>query len=116
MLAVELAYRSARSGNHPFGAVILRDSEVIATAENRVVSDADPTAHAEIVAVRIACQRYRTLSLEQCTIYASCQPCSMCSQVIRRCLIDSIHYSVPREVAVPYGFVDAHAPIPRQPS
>jgi guanine deaminase len=77
--AIELAVENVRSGNGgPFGAVVVKDSNIIAEGANHVTLANDPTAHAEIVAIRKACENLRTFELRDCEIYASCEPCPMC--------------------------------------
>jgi cytidine deaminase len=77
-MAIDLSVENIDNGGGPFGAVIVRDGEVIATGVNRVVPNNDPTAHAEVNAIRNACQKLDTFQLEGCTVYSSCEPCPMC--------------------------------------
>lgn len=77
-MAIDLSVENVDSGGGPFGAVIVRDGEVLATGVNRVVPDNDPTAHAEVSAIREACRKLGTFSLAGCTVYSSCEPCPMC--------------------------------------
>lgn len=77
-MAIELSLQNVDQGGGPFGAVIVRGGQVIATGANRVVPNNDPTAHAEITAIRNACQKLGTFQLDGCTIYTSCEPCPMC--------------------------------------
>jgi tRNA(Arg) A34 adenosine deaminase TadA len=81
-LALEAAVSAQRAGNTPFGAVVARDGEVVATGGNEVVTACDPTAHGEVVAIRAACLQLRVLSLQECTLYTTCEPCDMCSGAI----------------------------------
>ena len=76
--AIELSIENIDSGGGPFGAVIVRNGEVIATGTNRVVPNSDPTAHAEVMAIRNACAKLGTFELTDCTVYTSCEPCPMC--------------------------------------
>lgn len=76
--AIELSIENIDNGGGPFGAVIVRDGEVIATGTNRVVPNSDPTAHAEVTAIRNACAKLGTFELTDCTVYTSCEPCPMC--------------------------------------
>lgn len=80
---IELAAASARQGNHPFGSVILLDGAILAEGENRVITDMDPTAHAEVVAIRNACRALGQQDLSACWLYTSCEPCWICSTTIR---------------------------------
>ena len=91
----------------PFGAVIARDGVVIATAANRVVRDKDPTAHAEICAIREACRILDTHMLAGCEIFATCEPCPMCLSAIYWARIDRIYFASTREDAAGIGFDDA---------
>ena len=90
----------------PFGAIIVRDGEIVGKGWNRVTSANDPTAHAEIVAIRDACANLNTFSLEGCDIYASCDPCPMCLAAIYWARLDRIFYSATVEDAVAAGFDD----------
>ena len=76
--AIELARSSIQSGGGPFGAVVARDGVIVAEGQNRVTVWNDPTAHAEVVAIRAACKALDSFQLEGCTIYSSCEPCPMC--------------------------------------
>lgn len=77
-MAIDLSVENVDNGGGPFGAVIVRDGEVIATGVNRVTANNDPTAHAEVSAIRAACNRIGNFKLEGCTVYSSCEPCPMC--------------------------------------
>ena len=76
--AIGLATENVRNGGGPFGAVICRDGQVLSTGVNRVTDNNDPTAHAEVQAIRAACARLHTFDLSGCTLYTSCEPCPMC--------------------------------------
>ena len=80
---IDLARSAAKRGNHPFGTIITRGDEIVAQSENRVVTDLDPTGHAEIAAIRAACTSLASLNLSGCTLYTSCEPCWICSATIR---------------------------------
>lgn len=90
----------------PFGAVIVRDGEVIAEGFNLVTSENDPTAHAEVVAIRRACEKLGTFSLEGCEIYTSCEPCPMCLSAIYWARLEAIYFANTREDAADIGFDD----------
>ena len=77
-MAIDLAIENIKNGGGPFGAVIVKDNEVVATGVNRVTATNDPTAHAEVSAIRAACQKLGTFILSGCEIYSSCEPCPMC--------------------------------------
>lgn len=104
--AISLAEESVRNGGGPFGAVIARHGEIIAEASNRVTLDCDPTAHAEVSAIRKAAARLGTFSLEGCEIYTSCEPCPMCLGAIYWAHIDKIYYANNRKDAADIGFDD----------
>jgi len=91
----------------PFGAVVVRDGEIIGRGWNQVTSTNDPTAHAEIVAIRDACRRIGDFSLAGCTIYTSCHPCPMCLAAIYWARIDRICYAAGSADAAAAGFDDA---------
>ena len=76
--AIALAVENIKSGGGPFGAVIVKDGKVVATGANRVTANNDPTAHAEVSAIRAACTKLGTFDLSGCVIYTSCEPCPMC--------------------------------------
>ena len=105
--AVALARESVAAGGGPFGAVIVADGEVLATGTNRVVADGDPSAHAEIVAIRSACELRGSHDLTGCEIYASCEPCPMCLGAILWARIERVHYACTRDDATRAGFDDA---------
>ncbi|MDZ4712026.1 MAG: nucleoside deaminase [bacterium] len=90
----------------PFGAVIAMDGKIIAGASNKVTSTNDPTAHAEIEAIRLACKILNTFSLKGCEIYTSCEPCPMCLSAIHWARIDRIYYANSRKDAAEINFDD----------
>ena len=104
--AVLLASASVRDGGGPFGAVIRRDGKVIATGQNRVTRDHDPTAHAEIVAIRATCVVLSTFALDGCTLYTSCEPCPLCLAASLWARVDRIVFSADRHDAARAGFDD----------
>ena len=91
----------------PFGAVIVRDGEIIARGYNQVTSTHDPTAHAEMVAIREAGRRLKTFSLAGCELYASAEPCPMCLAAIYWARLDRIYYGNPHAAAADIGFDDS---------
>lgn len=114
--AVRLALEKMRADEGgPFGAVIVRNGEIIAEGWNQVTSANDPTAHAEIVAIRRACAKLETFRLPDCEIFASCEPCPMCLSAIYWARLAHIHYANTREEAARIGFNDAfiYQEIPR---
>ncbi|OSQ40984.1 guanine deaminase [Thalassospira mesophila] len=105
--AVELSRRKMEEGcGGPFGAVIVRDGNVIAEGWNKVTSSMDPTAHAEVSAIRAACEALGDFNLAGCEIYTSCEPCPMCLSAIYWARIDHIYYANGREDAAAIGFDD----------
>ena len=90
----------------PFGAVIVRDGQVIAADHNHVTSRNDPTAHAEVSAIRQACTKLGTWSLKGCEIYSSCEPCPMCFAAIYWSGITKFYYGCRAEDAAKIGFAD----------
>lgn len=102
-----LASESARTGGGPFSAVVVKDGQIIAEACNSVTRDRDPTAHAEVAAIRQACQRLDDHQLTGCTIYASCEPCPMCLGAIYWARADKVVFAASREQASEAGFDDS---------
>ncbi|WP_419801080.1 nucleoside deaminase [Mucilaginibacter sp.] len=90
----------------PFGAVIVKDGMVVARSANRVVPQKDPTAHAEIAVIRLACKELDTHNLEGCVIYTSCEPCPMCLGAIYWAHLDHIYYANTKADAAAIGFDD----------
>jgi len=90
----------------PFGAVVVKDGEVIAESANTVVPENDPTAHAEVSAIRLACKKLNTYDLSGCVIYTSCEPCPMCLGAIYWARIDKIYYANTKADAAAIGFDD----------
>ena len=106
--AIELSIENIKNGGGPFGAVIAKDGDIIATGTNRVTADNDPTAHAEVNAIRKACQSLQTFDLSGCTIYTSCEPCPMCLAAIYWAHIDKIYYGNNKKDAADIGFDDSY--------
>ena len=105
--AIELSEKNVANGGGPFGAVISRDGEIIATGVNRVTSEHDPTAHAEVSAIRAACKKLGTFDLSGCEIYTSCEPCPMCLGAIYWSHIDKMYYGNDKADAKRIGFDDS---------
>jgi tRNA(Arg) A34 adenosine deaminase TadA len=106
-MAIDLAENNVVQGQGgPFGAVIVKDGMVVARSANKVVPTNDPTAHAEVSAIRLACQELETFSLEGCVIYTSCEPCPMCLGAIYWAHIDHIYYANTKADAAAIGFDD----------
>lgn len=106
--AIALAEKNVADGTGgPFGAVIVRDGEIVGEGTNQVTSSNDPTAHAEVVAIRQACAALGTFSLEGCEIYTSCEPCPMCLSAIYWARLDGIFYGNTKADAAEIDFDDA---------
>ncbi|MCH7657099.1 MAG: nucleoside deaminase [Bacteroidetes bacterium] len=106
--AIVLSIKSVENGGGPFGAVISMNGEIISKSANRVTQDNDPTAHAEILAIREAAEKLKTFNLNGCTIYCSCEPCPMCFGAIYWAGIDKIYFAGSRSDAKDHGFGDKH--------
>lgn len=105
--AIELALENVNNGGGPFGAVIVRDGKIVSTGVNRVTANNDPTAHAEVCAIRSACQTLGTFILEGCDIYSTCEPCPMCLGAIYWAHIDRLYYACNKHDAADAGFDDS---------
>lgn len=105
--AMQLAYDSARSGRGgPFGAIVVKDGRIVGRGANEVISRNDPTAHAEVVAIREACAELNSFQLTDCDIYTSCEPCPMCLGAIYWARPRAVYYGFTREEAAAIGFDD----------
>ncbi|PWA78149.1 cytidine and deoxycytidylate deaminase, zinc-binding, Cytidine deaminase-like protein [Artemisia annua] len=105
--AVEEAYKGVDNGDGgPFGAVIVRNDEVVVSCHNMVLNHTDPTAHAEVTAIREACKKLNQIELSDCEIYASCEPCPMCFGAIHLSRIKRLVYGAKAEAAIAIGFDD----------
>ena len=105
--AIELSVNSANNAGGPFGCVIVKDNKIIAEGSNKVTSSNDPTAHAEIVAIRDACQKLNTFNLSGSNLYSSCEPCPMCLSAIYWSHIGNIFYANTRDDAKKINFDDS---------
>ncbi len=105
--AIALSRLSVRQYNGgPFGAVVVKDEKIIATGHNKVTLDNDPTAHAEVVAIRNACRHLQSFQLNDCIIYTSCEPCPMCLGAIYWARIERAYYANTKNDAANIGFSD----------
>ncbi|MCF4123546.1 nucleoside deaminase [Antribacter sp. KLBMP9083] len=104
--AVELAVENVAAGGGPFGALVVRDDVPVASGVNRVTRDLDPTAHAEVVAIRAACRALGTFSLAGATLYSSCEPCPLCLTAGLWARLDRVVYAADRHDAERAGFDD----------
>ena len=105
--AIELSVRNVQQGGGPFGAVIARHGEVLAEGVNRVTANHDPTAHAEVQAIRAAGSALGTYDLSGCSIYASCEPCPMCLGAIYWARLSHLYFAAGQRDAAAAGFDDA---------
>ncbi|MEU5715843.1 nucleoside deaminase [Streptomyces sp. NPDC020403] len=104
--AIELATKSVQNGGGPFGALIAKGGEVVAIGNNQVTSHLDPTAHGEVSAIRAACRKLGTFSLEGCLLVTSCEPCPMCLSSALWARVDRIIFAADRHDAAVAGFDD----------
>lgn len=105
--AIRLSEENIANGGGPFGAVIARGGEIIATGVNRVTASNDPTAHAEVSAIRRAAQQLGTFNLAGCEIFTSCEPCPMCLGAIYWARLDRVYYANTKADAKAAGFDDS---------
>ncbi len=105
--AIELSIKSAKAKGGPFGCVIVKDNKIIAEGHNQVTVNNDPTAHAEIVAIRNACRKLNNFFLKGCDLYTSCEPCPMCLSAIYWSHVDNIFYANTRTDAANIDFDDS---------
>lgn len=105
--AIELAYANADKGGRPFGALIVKDGKVIAQGVNEIMTTNDPTAHAELLAIRAASQALGSASLAGCSVYASGHPCPMCMAAMRMAGIQDVTYAYSNEDGEPFGLSTA---------
>ena len=106
-LAIDLAVENVKSGGGgPFGALVVKDNRLVATGVNRVVATNDPSAHAEVVAIRAACQTLGDHQLTACELYTSCEPCPMCLGAIYWARPASYYFACTRRHAAEVGFDD----------
>jgi len=105
--AIALSIENIKKGGGPFGAVIVKEGKIIATGSNRVTANTDPTAHAEINAIRKASRKLGTFDLSGCQIYSSCEPCPMCLGAIYWAHLDKLYYGNTKLDAKNIGFDDS---------
>jgi tRNA(Arg) A34 adenosine deaminase TadA len=105
--AIALSIENIKNGGGPFGAVIVKDGKIIATGVNRVTANTDPTAHAEVNAIRKASKKLGTFDLAGCDIYTSCEPCPMCLGAVYWAHIDKMYYGNTKADAKNIGFDDS---------
>jgi guanine deaminase len=106
-LAIQLSEQNvSRSMGGPFGAFVLKEGKIIAKSANKVTTTNDPTAHAEVSAIRLACKKLKTFDLSGCVIYTSCEPCPMCLSAVYWARIERIYYANTKVDAANIGFDD----------
>jgi guanine deaminase len=103
---IQLALENVQRGGGPFGAVVVKDGKIIATGTNQVTPTLDPTAHAEVVAIRKACQALGHFELTGCDVYCSCEPCPMCLGAIYWARPARVFFAAPGSAAADAGFDD----------
>jgi tRNA(Arg) A34 adenosine deaminase TadA len=106
--AIELSFKNIHSNQGgPFGAVVVKDGEIVGEGANQVLATNDPSAHAEVVAIRAACRQLNTFRLSGCDIYSSCEPCPMCMGLIYWARPEQLYYANTAADAASIGFDDA---------
>lgn len=106
-IAIALSEKNVTGGlGGPFGAVVVKDGKIIAKSGNKVTTTNDPTAHAEVSAIRLACKKLKTFDLSGCVVYTSCEPCPMCLSAIYWARIETIYYANTKVDAANIGFDD----------
>jgi len=105
--AIALSVENINNGGGPFGAVVVKDGKIVATGVNRVTANTDPTAHAEVNAIRKAAKKLGTFDLEGCDIYTSCEPCPMCLGAVYWAHLDKMYYGNTKTDAKNIGFDDS---------
>ncbi len=106
-MAVDLSqYALDSKCGGPFGAIIVKNGKIIGSSGNRVFADCDPTAHAEVMAIREACKNLKSTDLSGCEIYTSAEPCPLCTAAIYWSKIEAVYYSNTEEESMEYGFAD----------
>lgn len=106
--AIDLAVENAKSGQGgPYGAIIVKDNRLIAASGNKVTTDIDPTAHAEVMAIRLACKALNDFQLSGCILYSSCEPCPMCLGAIYWARLAKVYFACSRHDAAAANFDDS---------
>lgn len=105
--AISLSSKGVKNGGGPFGAIVVKDGKIIASGYNKVTLKNDPTAHAEVEAIRIACKKLETFDLSDCEIYTSCEPCPMCLSAMYWAKIKNFYFANNKDDAKNIGFDDA---------
>ena len=115
--AIALAVENTKIGGGPFAAIICKDNKIIASSGNAVTLNLDPTAHAEILAIRNACQTLQDFQLNGCVLYSSCEPCPMCLGAIYWARLKAVYFACNRADAAVAGFDDSfiYDEVPKKP-
>jgi guanine deaminase len=106
--AISLAEENVRAGGRPFGAVIVKEGAIVSAAANMVISTGDPTAHAEIIAIREACKALSSLSLAGCDVYSISEPCPMCMGALLWAQPRAVYFAASSRDAERFGFMNLH--------
>jgi tRNA(Arg) A34 adenosine deaminase TadA len=107
-MAIRMSVENAEGGGGPFAAMVVKDGEIVSKGVNRVAEGNDPTAHAEIMAIRAAAQKLQRFKLTDCVLYSTCEPCPMCLGAVYWSGIPAVFYANSREDAARYGFDDSY--------
>ncbi len=107
-MAIRMSIENVKQGGGPFAALIVRDREIVSTGLNSVAEENDPTAHAEINAIRSATKRLQRFKLNDCVLYSTCEPCPMCLGAVYWSGIPTVYFGNSSEDAARYGFDDSH--------
>ena len=115
--AISLAVENTKAGGGPFAAIICHNDKIIASSCNAVTLNLDPTAHAEVLAIRTACQTLQDFQLNDCVLYSSCEPCPMCLGAIYWARLKAVYFACNREDAAIAGFDDSfiYDEVPKEP-
>lgn len=106
--AIDLAVENAKSGQGgPYGAIIVKDNQLISASGNKVTTTIDPTAHAEVMAIRLACKKLNDFQLQGCILYSSCEPCPMCLGAIYWARLAKVYFACSRHDAAAANFDDS---------
>ena len=106
-MAVDLSqYALDSKSGGPFGAIVVKQGKIVGSSGNKVFINCDPTAHAEVMAIRDACKNLKSTDLSGCEIYSSAEPCPLCTAAIYWCKIEAVYYSNTEEEAMEHGFID----------
>jgi len=105
--AIALAHKNSQNGGRPFGALIVKNGEIVSTGVNEIIATNDPTAHAEMTAIRLASRKLKSPNLQGCTVYASGHPCPMCMAAMRLAGVSAVSYAYSNDDGAPFGLSTA---------